>query len=337
VLLSLSRPYLLPLAVLCYYAPMINAEEGPRILILRGGAVGDFVLTFPVFDALRAHWPAAHITLACYPRVAGLALSYGLADETLSLDSAQFARLFAPATAGGVPGGFDIIVSYLNDPDGIVRENLLQSGTKRVICGSPLPASGHAADWLMRPLAELGLRLALPAIPRIRNQAAFLRRAEGTLAAIMAGAPETPRRPGIIAIHPGSGSPAKNWPADRFCALAGKLYAAANLAPLFILGEADSAARTSAAAIVPSVPVLPTCGLDELAAALACCAGYVGNDSGITHLAAAAGIPVVALFGPTDPAAWGPRGPNVRIIKAGGRLAAIEPDAVMNQLLQLGY
>ena len=312
---------------------MSSTEESLRILVLRGGAVGDFVFTVPVLDALRARWPGAHITLACYPRMAALATSFGLADATLSLDSADIARLFVHEAKAVLPGRFDTILSYLHDPDGVVRGNLLRTGAKRVVCGRPLPASEHAADWLIRPLSELGIRPVLPAIPRLGSPSLLLRRAEGTLAEIMAGTPGAPRRRAVIAIHPGSGSPKKNWSADRFATLAVRLLGEPDFTPLFIFGYADSVARESLAALAPAIPVLPSYGLAELAAVLGCCAGYAGNDSGITHLAAAVGIPVVALFGPTDPAVWGPRGPNVRIINAGGDITAIAPDEVFNQVL----
>ena len=112
-----------------------------------------------------------------------------------------------------------------------------------------------------------------------------------------------------VLIHPFSGSPKKDWPLDRFRALARRL--AVRWAVQWVV---EPGGRT-----VDGVDLAPpTRDLFELACRLAGARLYVGNDSGITHLAAAAGAPVLALFGPTDPAVWGPRGGRVRILSSGG-------------------
>jgi hypothetical protein len=87
--------------------------------------------------------------------------------------------------------------------------------------------------------------------------------------------------------------------------------------PLVIAGPAEGEAVAEVlGALAPWRPaVARDWRLDHLAALLDACAGYVGADSGITHLAAAAGVPVVAVFGPTDPALWAPRGPRVAIVR----------------------
>lgn len=119
---------------------------------------------------------------------------------------------------------------------------------------------------------------------------------------------------GFIACHPFSGSPKKNWPIENFLEVA-------NHAPVrFCIGPGqslDGALRIAA--------------LDELAAWLATAEAYIGNDSGITHLAAAIGLPVIALFGPTDPAVWAPRGERVRVLRQEG----LTPSAVIEALDQL--
>jgi hypothetical protein len=121
-------------------------------------------------------------------------------------------------------------------------------------------------------------------------------------------------RADFIAIQPFSGSPKKNWPLERFQELA-------SLLPLPVRWCAGPEED------------LPDCvrfdDLYELGCWLASARLYIGNDSGISHLAAAAGTPVVALFGPTDPAVWAPRGSNVKVIRAPrGDLAALDARAV---------
>ena len=128
-------------------------------------------------------------------------------------------------------------------------------------------------------------------------------------------------RPGSFpwAIHPGSGGRSKNWPLENFLTLADQLKAQQKRQPFFILGPVEEEvspqlAETIEARGFPLVRHLP---LNELAGVLDLSAGYVGNDSGVTHLAAALNLPTVALFGPTDPELWGPVGKRVVILPSG--------------------
>jgi len=292
-----------------------------RILILRGGAIGDFVLTTPVFSSLRQTWPAVHIDLAAYARVRALALECGLADGFRSLDEPDFARLFdpgaeLPAAWSNYVAASDVVVSFLHDPDGVAESNLLRSGAGRVIGVSPEVEGEHAVDHLLRPLARLGITLPTGAAPVMRLPEE--RREQGRRRADAHGG-------GVVTIHPGSGSRTKNWAADRFAALVKRVRAETPYTPLIVLGEADDAAGEAVRAAV-DVPVIRNLGLLELAGLLAASRCHVDNDSGIAHLAAAVGCPTVAIFGPTDPALWGPRGRAVRIVRGEGAapLAGVE-------------
>jgi heptosyltransferase-2 len=284
----------------------------PRILVLRGGAIGDFVVTLPALAGLRTRWPEAHIELAGYPHIAALALETGLVDRVVSLEQAEMARFFSlrpdiPADQAGHVQSFDLIVSYLYDPDGTVRRNLLRVGARQVIYASPVVEGAHAVDHLMKPLEELAIYPDGVEHPRIVLGPDHRDRGRERIAS--AGTR-------VVALHPGSGSPKKNWPLPGFVALARRLSEETDVSPIILLGEADMEIRAALDARGSEVPVLSGCSLVELAETLSACEGYVGNDSGVTHIAASLGIPVVALYGPTDPAVWGPRGPNVRILRA---------------------
>jgi len=344
---------------------------------LRGGAVGDFVLTLPALTALREQWPRADIELAGYPQVAQLAVAGGLVDAVISLDGADFARLFAadarlPAELTARIRSYDLTVSWLNDPDDVLRKNLQSAGARRLVCGSPLVTDSHAIDTLLKPLKELGIHVPPGAYARLCLPERQLE--NGRKRASEFGK-------NVMAIHPGSGSPKKNWPVDNFICLAERLRIETQLTPVFTLGEADGAIhvlleekvvapdvlirrhqlrrmgtslrqKTTAwqacvttpsgadeRRLVEELIILPSCSLLELAEFLSACAGYAGNDSGITHLAAAVGIPVVALFGPTDPRLWAPRGPNARVIQATAStrtsLASIPVDQVFDATRQV--
>ncbi len=112
-----------------------------------------------------------------------------------------------------------------------------------------------------------------------------------------------------MVIHPGSGGAGKNWPLERFVAVARTLESQGRSVH-WSIGPAEREAGMDA----PGVK-LDTGALVELAGALAAARLYIGNDSGITHLAAAVGCPTVAVFGPTEPAVWAPRGGHVWVYR----------------------
>jgi len=129
----------------------------------------------------------------------------------------------------------------------------------------------------------------------------------------------TPVQNGSIVIHPFSGSPRKNWRMAKFRAVAEHL---------------KGPVSWCAAPHEPLAGAVKIPDLYELACWLAGARVYIGNDAGITHLAAAVGAPVVAIFGPTDPGLWAPRGPRVRIV-AGDleKISAEEVVAAVESLL----
>ena len=304
----------------------MSAPKQARFLVLRGGAIGDFILTLPAIQALRDRWPDAYIELIGYPHIANLALAAGLVDHVDSLDRAETARLFtwrpsfSEAQAEHLRS-FDVILSYLHDPDGVVMANLKSAGVKQVLYGSPLVETGHAIEHLMKPLETLAIYSEHPA-PRLVLDAS--RGREWLAARGLSGA--------AVAIHPGSGSPKKNWPAESFIRLAEQLKASGQ-PYLMIFGEADGAAAEAIRGRLPGMIELSGCTLVELASVLSACRAYVGNDSGVTHLAAALGLRTIVMFGPSDAERWGPRGSHVRVIKApGGKLECISITDVLNML-----
>jgi ADP-heptose:LPS heptosyltransferase len=124
----------------------------------------------------------------------------------------------------------------------------------------------------------------------------------------------------IAAIHPGSGSAAKNWPLAKFLRLAEYIEGKMGCAVLFVAGEADASIVEEMRNSDCRFPILANLSLLEAAAKLSCCSFYAGNDSGVTHLAVAIGLPAIVLFGPTDPSVWAPRGCSVFVVSApGGR------------------
>src|SRR6266513_2582105 len=187
-----------------------------RILVIRGGAIGDFILTLPVLKALRDARPQAHMEILGYKHIAVLAEERFYAQVVHSIEYGPLARFFArnselPAELADYFASFDLIVSYLYDPDRIFETNLRRCGVQNLICGPAKIAEndGPAAQLLARAIEALGINvvdLAARVFPSMEDRE-FVRKFLGA----------TPQP--IVAIHPGSGSQAKNWPLKKWIRL----------------------------------------------------------------------------------------------------------------------
>lgn len=304
----------------------------PRILAIRGGAIGDFILTLPALRLLRETFAHCHLEILGYQHIAALAMHGGpvaaetYADEVRNIEAGPLAGFFArngnlSAEWAEYFASFHQVVSWLFDPDGIFEANVRRAGVKNYLSAyAKIGDEAHASVQLARGLESMALYLEDPSarlVPGVASQAAW----DEWLAA------EEGKPQAWVAIHPGSGSARKNWPIARWQALAGQLAKRAE--PLLVIGgEADGAALGELGPmgdLVARDVALPT-----LAAALARCRRYYGHDTGISHLAAAVGVPCTLLFGPTDPAIWAPQGRHVRVIAAEeGDLGKVSVDEVL--------
>lgn len=277
----------------------------PRVLVIRGGAIGDFIVALPAIRLLRQNIPNAHLEVMGYSGIADLALKAGLADAVRPLGDRRMAMLYArgaeldPELADYFRS-FNLIFSLLFDPDAILRENMEKIGVKTLIDFPKLivPGQGHASQQLARPLEKLAMFLEEPAWRQ-------------TLFTKVGPTAETVR----IAIHPGSGSTTKNWPAGNWLRLAEELATThPQIEIVFITGEAEAERQTLPRDI--PFPLWQNLPLTDLADRLGSCSLFLGHDSGISHLASAYGVPCLLLFGPTDPGTWAPPQPTVRVIRS---------------------
>ena len=308
-----------------------------RIAIYRAGALGDTLLTFPALHALRKQWPDAHITLICRADVHALALASGLADRTLSHELAAWTCLFddgvSPSDlARETFAGADLALVWAPDAGGEIASRLRALGVQQALVAEPPPRAGsrrHVALQLLDSLAPLGittptdlveLSASLPALrwPQEAQDEAdeVWERIQGELAG----------RP-AIAIHPGSGGARKRWPPGHFAALIRDVRR--DYAPILIAGPQDEEVVAQVIAEAGATPTVRDLSVAGLAAFLSRCALYVGNDSGVTHLAGLLGVPTIALFGPTDPALWAPLGRRVVALQSPtGRMEDLSPETV---------
>jgi heptosyltransferase-3 len=273
-----------------------------KILVLRGGALGDFIVTLPALALLRRLWPDARIELTGNATAAALALAPGLLDRVHSQHDARWAALYGdaplPADFTRELASFDLILSFWPDPDGELGRRLPLHAGQTFLAGAALPACAPAAAHYCAPLHGTGLEPA------------------SLWYALAAPFPDAR----LIAIHPGSGSPSKNWPLSRWTELCVWLTQEHQAELLIVTGEADSAAAGAFARFGRSAHNLR---LSALVAKFTRCRLFLGHDSGVSHLAAACGVPSLLLFGPTDPAIWAPPAPHVTVLRPGVSLDSI--------------
>ena len=288
-----------------------------HILIIRPGAIGDSLLTFPIIQALRAQYDDPRITFVGNAVVLPLAVSFGLVEEVGDYGDLRWSELFS---AEGIYTPelrkqlqqTELAICWLRDPDGMVEHNLRLAGVKRVIGAPGRPPEGrriHVVDYLAETVGVQNVGTACNA-QCIAPLSVYENDGRNAL------------HPNYryIAIHPGSGGAQKCWPAASFVAVIEHLWQRGY--PILLLaGPADHERVSGIHRSLSSPPetgmleVLIDAPLVVAAEHLQQCSCYLGNDSGITHLAAMLGIPTIALFGPSDPAIWRPVGPDVEVIQ----------------------
>ena len=295
---------------------MMNSPVHPgKILILHSGGIGDLLLALSAMRMFRRAFPYATLEMMGRPERLALVAHDLRASLLHSIDQAGMSYFYLdePSLPPGLCrffSSFGWILSFGRTGAETVAKNLKKAGAGRPLTISSFPPPGlrvHVSDYLVESLRREEIKGEAPDHPLELPEEALAFAGD-----YLQGFGEKGNKP-ILTIHPGSGSPAKNWPAENFAAVADWANDRARI--VLISGPADGGAETVKRAMKKAHPLpadnLPLIGL---AGILKYSRVYLGNDSGITHLAASLGLPTVALFGPTDPAVWGPRGAAVRIL-----------------------
>ena len=282
-----------------------------RILIIRGGALGDFILTIPVLYSLRKSFPKTHIELMANPSFIPLARDY--IDKGESIEKNGIWNYFCEngelsPELKNYFGGFSLIILLRPDREGIFRKNLERSGVKKIIYKDPVsvPDNIHISRYLIDSLLPLGITANgyKPDIHLTDEEIEF-----GGEFLKKNGLSDN-----VTAIHPGSGSEKKNWMIERFAEVANILLER-GIKVILISGPADEKQKNRFLDLINYNPVIAEkLPLMKLSAVLKRCKFYIGNDSGITHLSALTGVNTFAIYGPTDHAVWSPSGKNVTVI-----------------------
>jgi ADP-heptose:LPS heptosyltransferase len=297
--------------------------EAQSILVIHQGALGDFILALPALETLRKTFPHAKSVIMGYPRILELVEKRFYAEEILSIDQKGMATFFVRNGSLDVPLSqffktFDLIVVFGKDREGTVIGNL-----KRVCQGQVLQINSfppwdekiHLTDHLLKQFAQYGFPVS-ESNPRLhlkesdRKWAMDFWENKGV---------DEKERSKVVILHPGSGSKKKVWPLNRFLSLAHTLQDHLGSKILVVLGPAEGieVQRAFEGMGPNSIILARNLTLLQLASVMEGCWFFIGNDSGISHMAAALGLPTIVIFGPTDQRVWSPRGKKTFVVRRG--------------------
>lgn len=277
-------------------------------LAIHPGPVGDVLLAVPALRALKAEQPAEQLRLAAQPSVGRLLAALGAVDDVLSFDGLGLQALFveddSPPCLEAIRAARRVVCWFgARDPAFARRFHALAPDA---IVASP---TGDGASLVWHHL--LATVRAAPGMSPDPCAPAPAIRAAGHQALRQVGWGPGSR---LLLVHPGAGSVDKRWPAEGFVQVLAPLGARPDVTVVMHEGPADAEAVAAVnARLVGPVPVLRGLPLAELAGALVHAAVYLGNDSGISHLAAAVGVPSLILFEPRR-LAWRPWSATVDVV-----------------------
>jgi len=298
-----------------------------RGLIVQPGALGDCILTLPLVKYMKQFLGLDSVDVLGHTEYIGILPGRTCVDGVKSIDSVDLHRLFVEAATFDLPdddplinvfADYTWIVTFLGEPGSDFEQNLIfttncsHSAEITTLLTMPEPNScEHVADYYIRQLAnetgaDVPAEIYSPEQVRIKATEADTETTHELLNNIGCAFAEQ-----LIVIAPGSGGVEKCWHLDNFLAIAEELKRR-DRQFLFLLGPAELERfdKAEMEQIAAAGPCLSDLNLIRVVGLLSCAECFVGNDSGITHLAAAMGVNTVAVFGPTEPKLYGPIGPN---------------------------
>jgi len=326
------------------------AWKAQRGVILQPGAIGDCILTLPLAAFMKDVLGLGSVDILGHSEYVGILPGRTCIDGISSIDSKDLHRLFVETKAfdlkDGDPlistfSGYAWIVTFLGEPDSNFEQNLIFtahcSHSAEVISLSLKPPkgfSGHLTDFYIQHfISQSGLSLQ----PRqVRHGDCLIKTTEVDIAQGKELLKEIGLVSGskLVVIQPGSGGKSKCWHIDNFLAVAKEL-GAEGFDVIFLLGPAELD-RFSDATIknISSVArCLTNLSLAQVLEILSCANGFIGNDSGITHLAAALGVRTLAVFGPTNSVVYSPIGSAVTVFAKKTAAFATKPSASLQREL----
>ncbi len=295
-----------------------------RMLVIRRGGLGDFILALPVLEALQKRFPGLHLEVMSAPSLIPLATRTGQIRGAKSAETPGLSTFYSDGLCRDTRLSeyfrtFNRIIIMGADPEGCFSANLRQVGAGEVMVIPPFPPTGlivHVSDYLVH-LATGFPRANSPLVQLLDEE---LQSAQEFILAKIGRSLSMAQRelPSLGAIHPGSGGVGKIWPPAYMARVAQELIQEGYITGILLIqGPADDEYTDALKKGLDGVRIIPVSNrpLLELSAILRSARLFIGSDSGVAHLAAAVGVPTCVIFGPTDPRRWAPRGPRVTIIR----------------------
>jgi len=288
-----------------------------RAVVFHQGALGDFLMVASAIDGFAENQCRAGLDFWAKPEYVSLLAEKSYLGDCYSADTALAGYLLHESfwRTAALPDFLleaDRLLIFGQTGSRVMAERLSARLTATVSWLRSFPAAGddpvHVSDFLRRQLDLLGLPAGRKPFRLIPSDSEKL--AAGDLLREL-GIHSKP-----ILIHPGSGGRRKVWPLRNWHGLLDWVGRETSFRVLLSIGPADrypdafSRAMTDAGvSVVSGLPLI------RLSALLSYCRLYIGSDSGVSHLAAAVGIPTIAVFGPTDPRVWAPQGKDVMVLR----------------------
>lgn len=287
-------------------------NNGKKALVYHSGALGDFITTVPAIDYWKRQHKNFKVILLGDPLIGRFATEAAIVHGFMDINQSRHAALFSDKFRREISdflAPFSYVIAFAG-PDSPFVANLHVSNIPYA-SQPPFPRDRtHAVDYHLSFFCD-GPKLSKEdKIPRIALPIDALAEHGACI----------PMETGCCAIHPGSGSVKKNWPFERFLAVARGMREKGR-SIIWIAGPAEQGlVFPTSDYLFVNQPLL------ALGALLCRCGLYIGNDNGVTHLAAALGCRTIALFGPSDPAVWAPRGTNVKVLYKSKPCSPCRPD-----------
>jgi heptosyltransferase III len=261
--------------------------SGSRIAVIRLRSLGDCVLTTPALALLKAHRPDIRIGMVVEDRFSAVFEGNPDIDDILAPAAGALAK-WHPHMALNLHGGSRSM--WLTRASGAEIKTGFAHHAYSFLYNARIPRAQEilAEDRRIHTAEHLASAMFWMGVPRTEIPRARLSAATSPI-------------PGAYAVlHPFASEPGKTWPAEGFLAVAKHLRDKAGLEPVFLVGPGDDPTAFPGFGSVRNAP------LAEVKSLMAGAQLFIGNDSGPAHIAAAFGVPVVVLFGPSDPVNWAP-------------------------------
>jgi len=295
---------------------MKRSKQARQALFIHQAAIGDFLVCLRLLDLWNNCEARYRWSYLGKPSLGSLAQALGVIERYYDFEAGHWHHLFVrcnalPSEVERFFGQFSLILNALGPPDAVVSTNLAKLAPGEICHIDPMLPNGFTGHYWEHLVRQIDPRAedSQPAesykpSPDMVNSAREIFADRGV----------DPHR--LVFIHPGASGPAKRWPMENFLQLA-QAIRSHQLTPGFLIGpvEQEQFSQASIDQLRRTAPVWANLPLEQLAAMLHLSAAYVGNDNGISHLAAAVGTSTFVIFVATNPLNWQPLGPRVVVLK----------------------